>query len=47
MASNTAPPAQAVIVRHRNGEQNRLPAATFGLLAFVDSGAWTTTRTPG
>ena len=36
MASNTAPPAQAVIVRHGDVEQLELPAATFGLLA--DSG---------
>ena len=30
MASNTAPPAQAVIVRDGNAEQLELPAATFG-----------------
>jgi len=36
MASNTAPPTQAVIVRHGDAEQLELPAATFGLLA--DSG---------
>jgi hypothetical protein len=85
MASNTAPPAQAVIVRDGNAEQLELPAATFGRcwssslrashgsatsaisngspwarsprslapvqdrydVHFVDSGAWTMTRTPG